>query len=315
MNRARLVSRKVSTRSQALLLDPLRPDRIAKSQALSSFPKPQLVLFDLWGTLYTPKAPVPVQYHQISSGEFGLDKLAESIAAEFPAVFAQMEKEYPNYGKLSTNITLSDQWWLQLICKLYGLDERDPEAQRMCVRLLDHFKSSEAYVLYDDVVPVLETLRQRNVRVVASSNSDHRALAILASLGVGHYFGDNVNLSYDIGHAKPSRAFFRAVSDKYYRRARARGLLLGMGEYLERVWHVGDHYEKDFVGAVKAGWNGVLLDRQRSSVFFANPQKKEITNDCFEGQGETLDGDDLVMIANNRVCVSGLSELPRLFEA
>lgn len=312
MHRTRQTARALS-RSPPLISDPLRPDRIAKSQADSKFGKPNFVSFDLWNTLYTPKAPVATQYYQISHGEFGLPKLEESILKEFPLVFSDMEKRFPNYGKYNKEIRSSDDWWLELIVKLYGLPHysTDKRSTELCVRLLDHFKSSDAYTLYDDVVPVLDELKRKNVRIIASTNSDHRALAILKSLGIAHYFGDRVHLSYDIGHSKPERAFYTSVFNRYYQQDQPSS----MSKYLENVWHVGDHYEKDFVGAVKAGWNGILLDRKRKSVFLRTQKKKEISNDCFEGQGaDSLDGDDLVMIANNRVCVSGLREVLRLFE-
>ena len=40
------------------------------------------------------------------------------------------------------------------------------------------------------------------------------------------------------------------------------------GDFLSDCWHVGDSYNNDYIGAVRAGWNGVLLDRNRTSEFF-----------------------------------------------
>lgn len=304
-----------SAAALGLLLDPLHPQRISKSQASASFPKPHLVSLDLWGTLFTPKAPVPQQYYAISHGEFGLSKLALSIAADFGRVFAEMERQFPNYGKYSEEIGSSDEWWLELIARVYELPRNDPETQKLCRRLIEHFGGSEAYVLFDDVTPFLEAMERNDVAVVGASNSDHRVYSILESLGVARFFPrDALYLSYDLGVAKPDRGFFRAVAQKYYPKAK-RGGNMTMTQFLENSWHVGDHYEKDFAASVRSGWNGVLVDREKESVFFKNaPAPQGVTNDCFLGSSAASENPELVVISNNRVCVSGLGELLGLFE-
>lgn len=304
------------SRNFSLIMDPLRQERIAKSHADSNFPVPRLISFDLWGTLYTPKKPVPEQYYDISHGEFGIEKLAESIAAEFPAVFAQLNEEFPNYGK-SNGLRSSEQWWLQLIARLYQMSPGEATAMKLHRRLMEHFEGAEAYVLYDDVKPVLEALTANRVTFVAATNSDYRARIILHNLGLGQYFSDdNIHLSYEIGYTKPDRHFYYSYLLKYYKEAVEADPSLTMTEFLERTWHVGDDYKKDFVGSVRAGCNGVYLDRRKDSVFLRDAQKQNtVSNDCFEGQGHNVaEGDDLVMLANNRVCVSGLQPLLRLFD-
>lgn len=307
-------SRRLSSPTLSLISDPLRPERIAKSQSQSLFPTPRFISFDLWDTLYTPKRPVPEQYYQISHGEFGLDKLLESIQHDFPGVFADLLAKYPNYGKHS-DLTSSNQWWLELIVKIYGLPSYSTNAtsRALCDRLVTHFSSSEAYVLYDDAIEVLETLRNNNVPIVAATNSDDRVYSIMESLGIDHYFS-GVYLSYNVGYSKPDRRFYNHIFKERFLRAKRQDAAIDTASYLENIWHVGDHYEKDFVGSIKSGWNGVLLDRRKLSIFMKANSVKPISNDCFEGQaGNSLERDDMVMIANNRVCVSGLRPLLRLF--
>lgn len=299
----------------SLISDPLLPDRIAKSQSDSVFPLPHYVSFDLWDTLYTPKKPIPEQYYEVSHGEFHIGKLLQSIQHDFPVVYSEMLAEFPNYGKHSGTIKSCDDWWLELIVKLYGLPHytQEPKSKQLCERLLSRFSSSEAYTLYEDAVPVLEAFASHNVPIIASTNSDDRVYPILKSLGIDHYF-DSVYLSYDLGYSKPDRKFYNTITQERFSRAKQTEPALQMGSFLENVWHVGDHYDKDFVGSIKSGWNGVLLDRGQNSVFMRHNAPKPISNDCFEGQlSNDLEGDDMVMIANNRVCVSGLRPLLRLF--
>lgn len=301
-----------------LLSDPLRPERIAKSQADSRFPKPLVVSFDLWGTLYTPRKPISQLYHRISHGEFGLPNTIESIEKRFPTAYRDMVRQYPNYGKDTAAISSSSDWWAELIVRVYDIPHysQDLGSRELCDRLISTFGAASEYQMFDDVVPVLKQLASNNIQVVAMTNSDDRVLPLLQGFGLDRFFAkDNVYISYDVGHAKPDRRIFGAVARKYYGAARTRDRDLTMGAFLERAWHVGDHYDEDFVGAVKAGWNGVLVDRAKTSVFMHTAgAPKCVSNDCFEGHGtDSLDSPEMVMIANNRVCVSSLAELPRLF--
>lgn len=301
----------VLRRRMALLLDPLSPSRIAKAQTKNKYPMPKLISFDLWGTLFTPKAPVAEQYFAISNGEFGLAKLVEDIAADFAKAFKTLEQKAPNYGK-NQGYASTDEWWLEIIAQVYQIPQSDATTEALCRRLIDHFKGPNAYRLYEDVVPVLEHLQAHNVPFVGSSNSDHRVLSIMENLDIMRYFDPGrINLSYDLGHAKPDRQFYRMIAAKYFSGASGDT----MTSFLENAWHVGDSYENDFVGAVKSGWNGVLLDRTKSSVFFRGPQgPRHVTNDCFDAPStEALDSPDLVMVSDNRVCVSGLQQLLTLF--
>lgn len=298
----------------SLMYDPLSPRHIAKSQSKSLFPKPALVSLDLWDTVFHLKAPIDQQYHEISHGEFDLDKLRESIKEDFGVVFREMNHEYPNYGKQSETIKSSDDWWIELIRRVYKMNKEDPLFEKLQQRLMTHFSGKEAYELYDDVLPFLEIMREHHVPVVVASNSDYRLVSILESLGVKKYFpDDNINISYEIGLAKPSRDFFNFISNKFYRKQK-NTTRMTKTQFLENSWHIGDDYEKDFVASVRSGWNGVLLDRRKSSVFFAHERKQEITNDCFESNVCDAESSDLVMVADNRVCVSQLVELTRLFD-
>ncbi|KAF7584253.1 Haloacid dehalogenase-like hydrolase family protein [Clavispora lusitaniae] len=306
--------RSVKTRFR-LLSDPLRPERIAKSQADTRFPKPYLVSFDLWDTVYTPRKPISQQYYEISHREFGLPLSLESIEEKFPMVYRDMVQKYPNYGKYSGEIHSTNDWWAELIVRLYDIPHftQNNESRRLCDRLLAHFGSSEAYYLYDDVLPVLETLSRNGIKMIAATNSDDRVLGILQSFGLARYF-ESVHISYDVGHAKPDRRFFARAAQKHLKALQQQDSNITATDFLERAWHVGDHYEEDFVGAVKSGWNGVLVDREKRSVFTQSAGPAQLSNDCFSGAQPSLDSQDLVMIANNRVCVSGLKEFLRLFD-
>ncbi|EER34263.1 conserved hypothetical protein [Candida tropicalis MYA-3404] len=318
--------RMVSSKSQLIS----RPFDIANTkmirETMERFPRPNFISFDLFGTLYDPIKPVPEQYYEIASKEFGIHKSAESIEKEFPIVYNEMLEMYPNYGKGNPKFENCDQWWGELIIRLFKLDRHDDQAWALSHRLIHHFTSDEAYKVYDDVMPTLKGLQERGIKLVAASNSDLKALTILDSLKIKSYFHcsehfhcSGVFLSYDSGHSKPTKEFFdrialteyKAQVNAHYKGTRA------PGQFLANNWHVGDSYSQDFVGAVRAGWNGVLLDRNCSSEFFQDVKKPQ-NEGCFLSETPQTDDNhnkkDMVILANNRVVITKLTQLLDIFD-
>lgn len=313
--------------SGSLISDPFKFDNTRKIRDTNSrFPKPNFISFDAFGTLYIPKLPVHEQYYSIAKNEFGIDKSAESIKQAFPVVHNRLLEEYPNYGKNSSTITTIDDWWLELIVNLFDIPHfnHDSQSRTLCQRLVNHFQSSEAYHLYDDVIPTLAELQERRIPIIVSSNSDARIYDILQSLGVMKYIDkENIFISYNVNHEKPNKSFFDIVSTKVMtkqidttttpisREERAR--------FLENCWHVGDGHEKDYIGAVKAGWNGIFLDRQVKSPYLTQeiPDPEEDSPSCItkppnDSTAEALQPAQI--IANNRAILSSLHQLLDLFK-
>jgi putative hydrolase of the HAD superfamily len=68
--------------------------------------------------------------------------------------------------------------------------------------------------------------------------------------GLDRFF-DSVHVSTRVGAAKPDPLIFQAALSHHAVEAR-------------RAWHVGDSLREDFEGAMAAGLNAVLLDRDDS---------------------------------------------------
>lgn len=170
---------------------------------------------------------------------------------------------------------------------------------------------------------------QANVVVGVITNSDDRVPFVLESLGLnvswlrhnnmrtsraqdralrGGHDIDFVVLSYDVGHEKPDQRIFGAAED----------LLKSMLpiddgadpsrtklEDWTRVF-VGDEYDKDVVGALNAGWNAVLIDRDKpgddkrvrwpSRTGDGRPEHS--IQDLFESGSEAVGFDSLESLGN-----------------
>ena len=148
----------------------------------------------------------------------------------------------------------------------------------MILKLLQRFWCSEGYTLFSDVQPLIGKLRDthkaNNTRVVIGiiTNSDDRVPDILRSFGLSVSrlrYGNHTTsavyserehdidfsvISYDVGHEKPDKRIFQAAEEVLSRKADD---VAGW-----RKVYVGDEYDKDVVGALNAGWNAVLIDRE-----------------------------------------------------
>lgn len=115
-------------------------------------------------------------------------------------------------------------------------------------RRIDELEGDAArYVLFDDVIPALERVRDGGARVVVVSNHVWRLGDIVAELGLDAYVDHVVN-SARVGYRKPHPAIYRAA-------------LEASGVPPEATVMVGDSVNHDVRGAERAGLHGVYLDR------------------------------------------------------
>jgi len=103
------------------------------------------------------------------------------------------------------------------------------------------------FALFPDVVPALEALRERSLRLVVVSNWDCSLSEWLDRAGVGGLVDGTVS-SAVVGAAKPAVDVFRA------------GLELAGCSAAEAI-HVGDSLENDVEGARAAGLRAILVLR------------------------------------------------------
>ncbi|MEM4461881.1 MAG: HAD-IA family hydrolase, partial [Candidatus Bathyarchaeia archaeon] len=106
------------------------------------------------------------------------------------------------------------------------------------------------YRAYDDVEPALETLKSLGYRLIVISNSSSkRSLEVnLRRAGILGYFEVLVS-SGSVGYEKPHPEIFRIASRLCH-------------VQLDRMVHIGNDYEDDYMGASNAGMNAILLDRE-----------------------------------------------------
>jgi putative hydrolase of the HAD superfamily len=111
----------------------------------------------------------------------------------------------------------------------------------------DELVSAIRFSAYPDVVPALDALRGRGLRLIAVSNWDFSLARVLARCGLKGMLDGTVT-SAEAGARKPDPAIFAVALEL----ARCRP---------DEALHVGDTPEEDVAGARAAGIRPLLIDR------------------------------------------------------
>lgn len=117
---------------------------------------------------------------------------------------------------------------------------------------------SDEWKLFEDTEPFLRELKNQGYKIVMITNATRSVYKIVSDLGLEKYL-DDIIASCDLGIMKPHPRIFRIAIEKY-----------GMPRY-----HIGDVYEIDYLGAMRAGIRPLLLDRLN---FYDDVKAEKVSN-------------------------------------
>lgn len=201
----------------------------------------KILTIDIFGTLFVPRPSVAAQYLSIVQKHESYTSSVSDVQSNFYKAFKHFYKEYPFYGKDKIGY---ESWWCDVIQETFENKISLDTARHV----YEHFGTSKAYQLYDDVVPLLSKVRSMGFKTAALSNMDPKANDILKDFGLDKYL-DKVFLSYDTGVDKPDIQAWKNVETAF-----------GVSERCyNSLYHIGDEQKKDLVSV--PGWVTVLVDR------------------------------------------------------
>jgi putative hydrolase of the HAD superfamily len=125
--------------------------------------------------------------------------------------------------------------------------------ERLMERFLERFWTDENWLIFPDVLPSLQHLREQGVRIGVLSNAPSDMPKLLDRLGISPFL-DYTVVSATEGYKKPDRRVFEIA----VRRA---------GVEPNEVLHVGDMYVEDIVGGRAAGLHTMLMERGPRALF------------------------------------------------
>ena len=139
-----------------------------------------------------------------------------------------------------------EMWFAFTELIVRGMGGDAPAARELAVEMTKLWERSENFDLYDDVLPVMEQLRERRLKLGLVSNGGREIADFVAhhTLEV-----DCAIASRAHGWIKPHESIFRAALD-----------LLGV-QAAEAVM-VGDSVQDDVEGAIAVGMRAFLIDRE-----------------------------------------------------
>ena len=118
------------------------------------------------------------------------------------------------------------------------------------IKRLQESYARMTFVLFDDVLPILKTLKERNFTLGLLTNIHRGIEPICQKLGVAPYLDFTVT-SGEAGADKPQPPIFMLALER-------------AGVTPSEVIHVGDQYKLDVVGARGVGIAPILIDRSDS---------------------------------------------------
>jgi putative hydrolase of the HAD superfamily len=207
----------------------------------------QVVFFDVGGTLVELNGSVGEIYGSFAR-RYGIDRDTVAMTDAFSRSFREQPPlAFPRGTPEDELDRLERDWWRRLVLEVVpGF----PEFDAFFSEVYDFFRGREAWKLFDDVIPTLDELRNRGLRLAIISNYDSRIDDLLRDFEIEHFF-DGVHISTRVGAAKPDRDIFLSA-------LRCHQVEPG------KAIHVGDGLREDIEGASAVGMRAVLIDRNRS---------------------------------------------------
>ena len=208
------------------------------------------VFFDWFNTLavyYPPREELQSQAirefgfnvtsEQVRPALLNADNLVFDENAKYPMRLRSKEEQIEVYVRYET-----------LLLKDIGIDLSDeaPTVAKIFKRA-EELYGNIGFALYDDVIPVMTKLREKDLKIGLITNLEIDMKPICSELGLDPYL-DFIVTSGEAGSDKPQPEIFLLALKK-------------AGVDASEAVHVGDQYKIDAVGAMNAGIKPVIIDR------------------------------------------------------
>ena len=207
---------------------------------------PEVVFFDVGGTLMFADPPVPDVFARVAR-RLGHNITVRDVEPCMADVDAYYQSEYLRDGDFWCVHERAVQIWLDMYAMMAdycGMTEGVDELTRA---VYDEYLLAECWSFFGDVEACLKGLKRRGFRLGVISNWDATLEGLIRKKGMLPYF-DEVIASAAVGCRKPHAAIFEIALER-------------MGVQASQAVHVGDLPEADGEGAAKAGLRPVIIDR------------------------------------------------------
>jgi putative hydrolase of the HAD superfamily len=196
------------------------------------------VTLDVGGTLIKPSPSVGHIYAEVAQRN-GRKKVSADV----------LNRRFANAWKGLKSFNHSREEWAALVDETFGPIDGEKPSETFFPEIYDRFAEPDAWHVFEDALPALDSLAARGINLGIVSNWDERLRPLLEKLGLNRYF-QTVIVSCEVAFTKPSPVIFEQAARM-------------LGEAPEFILHVGDSAAHDVVGARSAGFHSLLLERGR----------------------------------------------------
>lgn len=211
------------------------------------------VFFDAGETLVHPHPSFPELFALVLRRE-GHDVSAGVVADKILLIAERFQRAARENELWTTTAERSKAFWIS-VYETFLAELGLPADDELLEILHDEFTDLANYSLFDDVLPVLERLRDESVMLGVVSNFEEWLERLLEELGVAPYFDVQV-ISGIEGFEKPDPRIFRLALDR-------------AGVRADQAAYVGDNPAFDVDPAAQIGMFPVLIDRRDRFPGFA----------------------------------------------
>ncbi len=218
--------------------------------SLADIDKVSAVTFDFGGTLarYGREAILKRLLE-----EQGFSPSTEAISEAYEVVDLWWDENYA--GRVPEerwNQRVIHELDLVLLTEL-GIRERAEGLARWISNKWSEAEPDQPFEVFPDTLPALSFLKSRgySMAVISNTPSLERLKRVVDGLSVSQFFRSLI-ASGTVGFSKPDERIFRLAADALAKPPR-------------EILHIGDSYEGDVLGATRAGFKAILLDRANKS--------------------------------------------------
>lgn len=204
------------------------------------------VFFDLYNTLAGFR-PSRYEIQSEALADFGIIVTPQGILSGYHLADAFMShqnatKPVRSLSREENRVFFAE--YERRVLRGAGVEVTQDEAWQIWRRIR---KIDYGLALFDDTIPALETCRQMGLTVGLISNMNQGGDELAESMGLLPYLDFSIT-SHEVGAEKPSPLIFERALER-------------AGAQPANAVHVGDQLTSDVAGALNAGINAVLLDR------------------------------------------------------
>jgi putative hydrolase of the HAD superfamily len=241
------------------------------SSPLQSPVQPQVIFLDAVGTLFGIRGSVGKIYQRFAAAA-GVQVDAKTLNQAFFQSFAAAPRAaFPGVPQAQIP-QLEYNWWRAVAAQSFaevGVLEQFPDFDVFFQPLFAYFVTADPWELYTEVPQVLAAWQAAGIRLGVLSNFDSRLHQVLQALEIRHFFS-SVTISTQAGAAKPEPEIFTAALQEQQQQSISYSLSPS------QVWHIGDSWPEDVVGAHAAGLTPIWLNRKQP--LFASETSQEPTH-------------------------------------